>query len=62
MTKLSREMEKHVDFGKWREIHEGWVGNKGTQFPRLACFSITLDNSLMFFSNSWGPRLIWEVL
>ena len=33
MSDLSREMEKHANPGKWRESHEGWVGNKGTQFP-----------------------------
>ena len=33
MSELSREMEKNSNPRKWREIHEGWVGNKGTQFP-----------------------------
>ena len=30
MSELSREMEKHANPRKWREIHEGWVGNKRT--------------------------------
>ena len=33
MRDLSRVMEKHANPGKWRESHEGWVGNKGTHFP-----------------------------
>ena len=33
MSDFSMEMEKHANPRKWREIHEGWVGNKGTQFP-----------------------------
>ena len=33
MSDFSREMGKHANPGKWRESHEGWVGNKGTQFP-----------------------------
>ena len=32
MSDFSREMEKHDNLGKWKESHEGWVGNKGTQF------------------------------
>ena len=33
MSDFSRVMEKHANTGKWREIHEGWIGNKRTQFP-----------------------------
>ena len=33
MSGLSRVIEKHANPIKWREIHDGWVGNKGTQFP-----------------------------
>ena len=33
MSELSMEMEKHANPRKWRESHDGWVGNKGTQFP-----------------------------
>ena len=32
MSELSRVMEKHANTIKWRESHEGWVGNKRTQF------------------------------
>ena len=33
MSEFSRVMEKHANPGIWREIHEGWVGNKRYQFP-----------------------------
>ena len=33
MINLSRVKEKHANPGKSRESHEGWVGNKRTQFP-----------------------------
>ena len=33
MSELSRVMEKLANPEKWRESHEGWVGNKRTQFP-----------------------------
>ena len=33
MSELSRVIEKHDNPRKWREIYEGWIGNKGTQFP-----------------------------
>ena len=39
MSGLSKVMEKHANPGKWRESHEGWVGNKGTQFPSLTRFT-----------------------
>ena len=28
MSDLSRRWKKHANPRKWREIHEGWVGNK----------------------------------
>ena len=28
MSEISREMEKHANPGKWREIHKGWVSKK----------------------------------
>ena len=33
MSEFSRVMEKNANPRKLREIHEGQVGNKGTQFP-----------------------------
>ena len=33
MSELSRRWKKHANPRKWRESHEGWVGNKGTHFP-----------------------------
>ena len=33
MSDLSRVMEKHVNPRIWREINEGWVGDKRYQFP-----------------------------
>ena len=44
MSELSREMEKNANPGKWREIHEGWVGNKRTQFPSLTNFTLSIKN------------------
>ena len=41
MSDLSREMEKHANPRKWRKIHEGWVGNKMTQFPSLTSFTLS---------------------
>ena len=33
MSELSMDMEKNISNPrKWRESHEGWVGNKRTQF------------------------------
>ena len=43
MSELSREMEKHANTIKWREIHEGWVGNKSTQFPSLISFTLSIE-------------------
>ena len=39
MSDFSREIEKHGNPRKWREIHEGWVGEKRTHFPRLLALS-----------------------
>ena len=36
-------MEKHANHGRWREIHEGWVGNKRTQFPSLTSFTLSKE-------------------
>ena len=36
-------MEKHANPGKLREIHEGWVGNKRTQFPSLTSFTLSTE-------------------
>ena len=33
MSELSRVMDKYDNPIKWRENHEGWVGNKRYQFP-----------------------------
>ena len=33
MSEFSREMKKHDNPIKWREIHEGQVGNKRYRFP-----------------------------
>ena len=43
MSELSRVMEKLANPGKWRESHEGWVGNKRTQFPTLTSFTISIE-------------------
>ena len=43
MSELSREMEKHANPRKWRESHEGWVGNKRTQFPSLTSFTLSTE-------------------
>ena len=43
MSDLSREMEKHDNTRKWRESHEGWVGNKTTQFPSLTSFTLSTE-------------------
>ena len=41
MSEFSRDIEKDYNLGKWREIHEGWVGNKRTQFPSLTSFTLS---------------------
>ena len=38
-----KEMEKHANPRKWRKIHEGWVGNKITQFPSLTRFTLSTE-------------------
>ena len=43
MSELSRDMEKNANNGKWRESHEGWVGNKRTQFPSLTSYTLSIE-------------------
>ena len=43
MSELSREMEKHANPGKRRKSHQGWVGNKRTQFPSLTSFTLSIE-------------------
>ena len=39
-----KEMEKkHSNPRKWRKSHEGWVGNKITQFPSLTNFTLSTE-------------------
>ena len=35
--------KKHANPRKWRKIHEGWVGNKSTQFPSLTSFTLSTE-------------------
>ena len=35
--------KKHANPIKWRKIHEGWVGNKSTQFPSLTSFTLSIE-------------------
>ena len=41
MSELPRIWKKHANPRKWRKIHEGWVGNKMTQFPSLTSFTLS---------------------
>ena len=43
MSDFPRVMEKHANPGKWREIHEGWVGKKRIQFPILTSFTLSIE-------------------
>ena len=43
MSELSRRWKKHANPRKWRKIHEGWVGNKSTQFPSLTSFTLSIE-------------------
>ena len=43
MSELSRRWKKHDYTKKWRKIHEGWVGNKRTQFPSLTSFTLSIE-------------------
>ena len=43
MSELSRRWKKHANPRKWRKIHEGWVGNKKTQFPCLTSFILSTE-------------------
>ena len=35
--------KKHTNPRKWRKSHEGWVGNKSTQFPSLTRFTLSIE-------------------
>ena len=41
MSELSRIWKKHANPRKRRKNHEGWVGNKSTQFPSLTSFTLS---------------------
>ena len=41
MSDFSRRWKKHANPRKWRKSHEGWVGNKRTQFPSLTSFTLS---------------------
>ena len=43
MSDFSRRWKKHDNPRKWRKINEGWVGNKRTQFPSLANFTLSIE-------------------
>ena len=43
MSELSRIWKKHANPRKRRENHEGWVGNKRTQFPSLTSFTLSIE-------------------
>ena len=35
--------KKHANPRRWRKIHEGWVGNKSTNFPSLTSFTLSIE-------------------
>ena len=43
MSELSRIWKKHANSRKWRKIHEGWVGNKSTQFRSLTSLTLSIE-------------------
>ena len=43
MSELSRRCKNHANPRKWKKIHEGWVGNKSTQFPSLTSFTLSIE-------------------
>ena len=43
MSELSKRGKKHANPRKWRKSHEGWVGNKSTQFPSLTSFTLSIE-------------------
>ena len=43
MSELSRIWKKNDNPIKWRKIHEGWFGNKSTQFPSLTSFTLSTE-------------------
>ena len=43
MSDISKRCKKHANPRKWRKIHEGWVGNKSTQFHSLTSFTLSTE-------------------
>ena len=43
MNELLRRWKKHAHPIKWRKSHEGWVGNRRTQFPSLTSFTLSTE-------------------
>ena len=43
MSEFSRRWKKHANPRKWMKIHEGWLGNKRTQFPSLTRFTLSTE-------------------
>ena len=43
MSELLRRWKINANPIKWRKIHEGWVGNKSTQFPSLTSFTLSME-------------------
>ena len=43
MSQFSRIWKKNANPIKWRKIHEGWFGNKSTQFPSLTRFTLSIE-------------------
>ena len=43
MSELSIRWKKHANTIKWSKIHEGWVGNKRTQFPSLTRVTLSTE-------------------
>ena len=35
--------KKQVNPRKWRKSHDGWAGNKRTQFPSLTSFTLSIE-------------------
>ena len=43
MSELSRRWKINANPRKWRKIHEGWIGNKRTQFPSLTSLTLSIE-------------------
>ena len=43
MSEFSRRWKNHANPRKWSKNHEGWVGNKSTQFPSLPSFTLSIE-------------------